>query len=89
MTNSHPKQRPGIKVRVVEGEVVVLDRHHGLIHQFNRTASFIWDRCNGGFTVTDIARQLAEAFAIDAQTAARDVAEIIKQLQELQLLEPL
>ena len=87
MTNSCPKQRSGVSVRVVEGETVVLDRNQGLIHQLNRTASYIWDRCNGRFTVREIAHQLADAFDIEPQTATRDVAAVVEQLQELQLLE--
>ena len=88
MVSSCPKQRSGVSVRMVEGETIVLDRHTGLIHQLNRTASYVWDRCNGRFTVREIAHQLAEVFDIDPQTAVKDVAAVVEQLQELKLLEP-
>jgi PqqD family protein of HPr-rel-A system len=72
----------------VDGETVVFDRHHGLIHQLNPTAHYIWERCDGHATVADIAQQLAEAFGVDLKTAADDVAALVAQLHTLELLEP-
>jgi hypothetical protein len=88
MASNYPKRRSGVNVRVVEGETVVLDRQKGLIHQFNQTASYIWDRCNGKLTALEIASQLAEVFDVDPQTAGKDVAAIVEQLHKLNLLEP-
>src|SRR6266403_360370 len=70
----HPKRRVDVNVRMVDGEVVVLDRQSDLIHQLNHTASYIWDRCDGQSTVAEIANQLAAAFHVDADTAVQDVA---------------
>ena len=83
-----PKRRSDVNVRVIEGETVVLDRKGARIHQLNRTASYIWDRCDGGSTIEEIAGQLAESFAVDAKTAARDAVATVRQLQRLNLLEP-
>jgi Coenzyme PQQ synthesis protein D (PqqD) len=85
--SDHPKRRPDVNVRMVEGEVVVLDRQANLIHQLNRTASYIWDRCDGQAPVAEIAKQLAGAFDIDVTTAIQDVATTIMQLRTLGLLE--
>jgi hypothetical protein len=85
----HPKRRVDVNVRMVDGEVVVLDRQSDLIHQLNHTASYIWDRCDGQSTVAEIANQLAAAFHVDAHTAGQDVATTIRQLHSLGLLEAL
>jgi hypothetical protein len=82
-----PKRRAHVRVRLIEGEAVVLDRRAGLIHQLNHTASYIWDRCRGEFTAAEIADQLAMAFDVDAGTAARDVAMIIRQFHSVGFLE--
>jgi PqqD family protein of HPr-rel-A system len=87
MTTGYPKQRADVRVRVVDGETVVFDRHRGLIHQLNATARYIWERCDGHASVADIAQQLAEAFVVDPHTAATDVAALIEQLHTLELLE--
>jgi hypothetical protein len=83
-----PRRRSDVRMRIIEGETVVLDRHGGLIHQFNQTASYIWERCDGKSTTVEIAQQLAEAFDVHPTTAADDVAGIVQRLQELNLLEP-
>jgi hypothetical protein len=87
--SDHPKRRVDVNVRMVDGEVVVLDRQSDLIHQLNHTASYIWDRCDGQSTVAEIANQLAAAFHVDADTAVLDVATTIRQLHSLGLLESL
>jgi hypothetical protein len=83
----HPKRSTAVNVRIVDGEVVVLDRQAGLIHQLNPTASYIWDRCDGQSTVAEIAHQLAAAFDVDASTVVHDVATAIKELHRLGLIE--
>jgi hypothetical protein len=87
-SEDHPKRRNDVNVRVVDGEVVILDRQADLIHQLNHTASYIWDRCDGRSTAAEIARQLAAVFNVDASTAIHDVATTVTQLYRLGLLEP-
>jgi hypothetical protein len=83
----YPKRRIDVNVRILDGEVVVLDRQAGLIHQLNQTASYIWDRCDGQSTVAEIANQLAAAFDVDVNTAVHDVTTALMQLQRLGLIE--
>ena len=75
-----------LSVRNVEGELIILDRQKGLIHQLNRTAGYIWEQCDGHSTVIGIAHQLAEEFDVSFETAEADVRRFIEQLQELDLL---
>lgn len=82
-----PKRRSDVSARLIDGETVVLDRQAGLIHQLNHTASYIWERCDGHATVSDIAHQLAQAFDVDLTVATRDVRTMVTQLQALHLLE--
>jgi len=82
-----PRRRSDLHARLVDGEVVVLDRKTDLVHQLNATASFIWERCDGRATPQDIAVQLVEAFEVDAHTAAASVASTLEQLARLGLLE--
>jgi hypothetical protein len=82
-----PKRRSDVSVRLIDGEGVMLDRRAGLIHHLNHTARYIWDRCDGQFTVAEIADQLAMTFDVDASTAARDVATTISQFHRVGFLE--
>jgi hypothetical protein len=82
-----PKRRPDVRSRLIDGEAVVLDQQASVIHQFNATASYIWECSDGQSTIADIAHQLASAFDVDPAVAARDARTIIRQFQALQLLE--
>src|ERR671918_2051896 len=82
-----PRRRADVKSRLVEGEMVILDRAQGLVHQLNRTASYIWERCNGQCTPCEIAAQLCQNFEVNQQDAIRDVVAVIEELQKLRLIE--
>jgi coenzyme PQQ synthesis protein D (PqqD) len=82
-----PKRRLDLRARLIDGEAVILDRQAGLVHQLNPTASYVWERCDGHATVTDIAQQLAHAFDVDLTVATHDVRVLVRQLQDLHLLE--
>jgi hypothetical protein len=82
----HPRRRSDVSARLVEGEMVVLDRERDLVHQLNLTATFIWDRCDGQSTAQEIARQLINAFHVDPRTAEASVAAALQQFERLGLL---
>jgi methyltransferase-like protein len=81
-----PNRRTEFEERVVEGEMVVMDKESEQIHQLNQTASFIWQRCDGEHERQQIAEELAEAFDVDAETAQQDVADTLEKLEEIGLL---
>jgi hypothetical protein len=81
------KRQGDVTVRVVGDECVLLDRDAGLVHQFNVTASFVWDRCDGWSTVDDIAARMAERFEVDPGVARVDVVAVVRQLLDLKLLD--
>jgi methyltransferase-like protein len=80
------KRRNGVQSRLVEGELIVLDREHELIHQFNKTATFIWEHCDGQQSAAEIANAVCENFEVDEATAAREVIETLERLEDLQLI---
>ena len=82
----YPMRRSDLSVRFIEGETVILDRHRKLIHQLNETASYIWERCDGRSTVAEVARELAGAFRIDVDSAARDTASVVRELERMGLI---
>jgi hypothetical protein len=82
-----PKRRADVKARLVRGEMLVLDRHEERMHQLNRTATYIWERCDGQQTTAEIAEQVCKTFEVDEPTALKDVIGIVRRLQKLKLLE--
>jgi hypothetical protein len=80
------KRRTGVQSRLVEGEMIVLDREHDLIHQLNKTATFIWEHCDGQQSAAEIANALCESFEVDEATALKEVIETLERLQNLRLI---
>jgi hypothetical protein len=83
-----PSRRLDLTIRELDGEMVILDRHAGLVHQLNRTASCIWEACDGSATPAELAEVVARSFDVDVNTAADDVAAVVAQLLKLSLLKP-
>jgi hypothetical protein len=81
-----PNRRTEFEERVVEGEMVVMDKESEQIHQLNQTAAFIWQLCDGEHDRMQIAEKLATAFEVDVETAEADVSETLNKLEEIGLL---
>jgi hypothetical protein len=81
-----PKRCLDLTIRELDGEMVILDRQAGLVHQLNRTASCIWEACDGSATPAELAEVVARTFEVDVNTVADDVAAAVAQLLKLSLL---
>jgi hypothetical protein len=64
----------------------LLDRAGGRVHQLNATASFVWSKLDGRNSAEDVAAAVAEAFDVEPERAARDVAGLVEQFRTLRLL---
>ena len=82
-----PKRRPDLNVRQVDGETLALDRRNSVIHQFNQTASHIWELCDGKMSIEEMVADFSETFDVDLAVATKDVTTIVKQFKELELLD--
>ena len=83
------RHRPGLSVRLVDGEVVILDRETEKIHQLNSTASLVWNRLAKESDLADVAREFSTLFDVEESAALEDVRRIVEKLRELRLLLPL
>jgi hypothetical protein len=81
-----PVRRSDINFRIIEGEMVVVDRKTGLVHQLNTTSSRIWSLCDGKSTIQDIVDDIVRIYEIDSATAVRDVTKLIGDFRNRGLL---
>jgi len=86
MVSISNRRGESVMVREIDGEILVLDTLSNQVHQLNRTASFIWRMCDEGVMPEAIASALAAEFAVDEETALKDVAKTISRLRSLNLL---
>jgi hypothetical protein len=80
--------RSDLAVEAIDGDLVILDKMQGQIHQLNGTASFIWSAIAAGNTLVTIARKLAEQFDVSQDTAATDIEMVVSKFASLNLLTP-
>ena len=94
-----PVRHPDLAWRSWDGEVVILapaghdasappEQQDGAEHDINEVGSLIWELCDGGRTVREIAEELAEEFDVDEATARRDALEFVQGLLAQKLLLP-
>lgn len=83
-----PRQRTDITAREVDGDFLILDRKHNELHQLNSTASYVWQRCDGKTSVSEIAQAMVQEFGAEPAGVEKDVAALIAQFTALHLLEP-
>jgi hypothetical protein len=81
-----PKRRPDLVTREIDGELVILDRVSGKIHQLNATASRVWSECDGSQSPLQIAGRVAETFEDAPPSVLDDVRTVLAEFHRLGLL---
>ncbi len=81
-----PLRRSDLEIRLLEGELVILDMPGGHVHRLNATASLIWNQCDGRSTAAEIAARLAAEFEVASGDALDDVVRTLAELRRLGLL---
>ena len=88
MTPSIPSDdpNPGLLVREIDGELVVLDPSAERVYQLNLTASLIWRMAREGSGVEAIAAAVAAEYVVEPEVAFRDVITMLSEFRALKLL---
>jgi hypothetical protein len=81
-----PMRNPQLAWREIDGEIVIISPEDSQVHELNETAALVWKRADGAQTVEEIAAGMAAEYDVACESAQRDVAELIAQLAEKQLL---
>jgi Coenzyme PQQ synthesis protein D (PqqD) len=71
--------RDGFLLETFSDGGFLLDLTSGDFFRLNRTATFVWERRLAGASASDIAVELARAFAVSENAAGRDVAAVLNQ----------
>lgn len=78
--------RENLNSQEIDGELVILDKDNGKIHQLNAVASTIWQYIETGLDLNAISNKLVEAYEIDEVTAKADLKKVLQQFKELKLI---
>jgi hypothetical protein len=73
--------------RRIDDKVVLIGKEGVAIHTLNKTASHIWELCDGTNSPDEIAAKLCERFDVPPEQANTDVRETINKLEQLGVIE--
>lgn len=66
--------------------LVVLQTPKALIHEFNSTAAWIWQNCDGTKSIQELSEGLCQKFEISKDEAINDVREFVFEMSKMELL---
>lgn len=81
-----PQVRDDLATSDIDGELVVLDEQNGNVHQLNRTATVVFECCDGSTRISDIRQRLVDEFDVSPDVARHDVLSLLRLLREQHLL---
>lgn len=81
-----PRIREDLTVVELDGEIVIYDERGDDIHHLNPTASVVFSLCDGGSTVREMAREIAEAFGAPEDQVEREVRPLLREFRKAGLL---
>lgn len=81
-----PQRNSDVRIRVQDGENVLLNWNTGHSHTLNVLASTVWQQCTGTQSVERILSALFETFDVTAAQAQSDLLDVLVQLQQDGLL---
>jgi hypothetical protein len=81
-----PVRNQQLAWREIEGEIIIISPEDSQVHELNETAALIWKSADGAQSVDEIANAVAAHYDVSRETARADVADLIAQLAEKQLL---
>ena len=82
-----PIQTEKLPWRVIESRGVILNPKRSEVHEFNETATMIWQHIDGQSSAEQIAEKLCSEFEVESQQALSDVHLFLKSLENAGLIE--
>ena len=66
--------------------IIAIKQAEEKVFKLNKTASYIWEHCDGKKTAAELIKELCAEFEVDEATALKDALEFIEKLQSKQLI---
>jgi coenzyme PQQ biosynthesis protein PqqD len=66
--------------------IIAIKQAEEKVFKLNKTASYIWEHCDGKKMVAELIKELCSEFEVDEATALNDAVEFIEKLKSKQLL---
>ena len=87
MTAVKPKIREDLTIEELDGEAVVYDEESTELHHLNRTATIVFDLCDGSATMAEMAEDISAVFGVPVNQVEPEVRALIRRFRKIDLLE--
>ena len=87
MPAQKPKVRSDLTVVELEGEAVIYDDTVRQVHYLNRTATIVFNLCDGSSTVKELAGDIADALSLQPREVESQVRTLIRSFREAGFLD--
>ncbi len=81
------RRRPGMIEAEVDGELIGLQVDQGACYGFNATATRVWALIEQPRRLAEIRDALLGEFEVDSETCTREVAALLRELEQKGLVE--
>ncbi len=86
MLHLYPQRNPRVATRTVEGLAVAISSDDSMLHDFNGSGTYLWERCNGKQSVEELIERFREDYEVSKEQAEADALEFLTGCQEKNLL---
>lgn len=85
------KKSKNVVSREIEGKVIIMpltktSKELNYIYTLNETASRAWELMDGKTSLSEIQRLLVEEYDVDEKKAAKQLAELVKDLKSIKAI---
>jgi hypothetical protein len=75
-----------LTIKKIEETIFVLDRKNSVLHSFNDTGAFLWERLEQHVAVEGLCQMLTESFEVSPEQARCDISEFLNTLEEQKII---
>jgi hypothetical protein len=70
-----------VAARVIDGQAVVITPSDSVLHTFNVSGTWLWERIASPVRLVDLLEELVKEFEVDREAAERDLVRFFESLR--------
>ncbi len=80
MLEQYVWQSRSVAARVIDGQAVVITPADSVLHTFNATGTWLWERIAGPVRLLDLLEAVVKEFEVDRDAAEKDLLRFFESL---------
>ncbi len=80
MLEQYVWQNRSVAARVIDGQAVVITPADSVLHTFNATGTWLWERVASPVRLVDLLQEVVKEFEVDRDAAEKDLLRFFESL---------